>query len=316
MRTLAPAALIVAFVGFIESISVAKAIAARERYKIDSNAELRALGLSNVGAAFFSGFPVAGSFSRTAVQYQSGGRTQMASILTALMVVLTLLALTPLFYYLPNAALAAVIVVAVYKLLDFREARRIFRLRSADGVALLITLAVTLLFGVEQGILAGAAFSLLAFLRRTAYPEITELGYVEEEDAFLGLRSNPEAQTFPEALILRFDARLYFANIPYLEECLISLVPDRPDLKYVILDCRGVNGIDVTAIESLENLVSEYRARDIQVLCTHVKRQIRERLKRAGWEEKFGNISYPTTRDAVHDLGLLEEQRVPGADTR
>ncbi len=315
-RALLPAALIVAFVGFIESISVAKAIAARERYKIDSNAELRALGLSNVGAAFFSGFPVAGSFSRTAVQYQSGGRTQMASILTALMVVLTLLALTPLFYYLPDAALAAVIVVAVYKLLDLREARHIFRVRGSDGLTLLITFSATLLFGVEQGILAGAAFSLLAFLRRTAYPEITELGYVEEEDAFLGLRSHPEAKTFPEALILRFDARLYFANIPFLEECLISLIPDRPRLKYVILDCRGINDVDVTAIEGLENLAAEYRARGIRLLFTHVKKQIRDRLERAGWEERFGNTDYPTTRDAVHDLGLLEERRVHNPEAR
>ena len=261
MTTLVPATLIVAFVGFIESISVAKAIAAREKYKIDSNQELRALGLANVGAAFFSGFPVAGSFSRTAVQYQSGGRTQMASIITALMVIATLLVLTPLFYYLPNAALAAVIVVAVYKLLDFREARHIFKIRSSDGLTLLITFLVTLLVGVEQGIIAGAAFALLAFLRRTAYPEVIELGYVEREDTFKGLRSYPGAKTFPEALILRFDARLYFANIPFLEEYLISEIPDRPELKYVIIDSRGINDIDVTALEGLEDLISEYRSR-------------------------------------------------------
>ena len=216
------------------------------------------MGLANVGAAFFSGFPVAGSFSRTAVQYQSGGRTQVASIITALMVVVTLLVLTPLFYYLPNAALAAVIVVAVYKLLDFQEVRYIFRIRGPDGLAMLITFLVTLLVGVEQGIIAGAAFALLAFLRRTAYPEIIELGYVEEDDTFKGLRSYPEAQTFPEALILRFDARLYYANIPFLEEYLISEVPDRPDLEYVVIDSRGINGIDVTALEGLENLISEY----------------------------------------------------------
>ncbi|CAN5649483.1 sulfate permease [soil metagenome] len=315
MRTLAPAALIVAFVGFIESISVAKAIAAHEKYKIDSNQELRALGLANFGAAFFSGFPVAGSFSRTAVQYQSGGRTQMASIITALMVILTLLFLTPLFYYLPNAALAAVIVVAVYKLLDFREARYIFKIRGPDGLALLITFLVTLLVGVEQGIIAGAAFALLAFIRRTAYPEVIELGYVEEESTFKGLRSYPEAKTFPEALILRFDARLYYANIPFLEEYLISTVPDRPHLKYVIIDSRGINGIDVTALEGLETLISEYRARNIKILFTHMKKQVRERLSKSGWEQKFGDIRYPTTRDALQDIGLLKEKETsdPGA---
>lgn len=313
IRALAPAALVVAFVGFIESISVAKTVAAREKYKIDSNQELKALGLANVAAAFFSGFPVAGSFSRTAVQYQSGGRTQMASIMTVLMVMMVLLFLTPLFYYLPDAALAAVILVAVYKLLDLREARRVFRIRWADGLALLITFVVTLLIGVEEGILAGAAFALLAFLRRTAYPEITELGYVEEEDAFLGVRSHPEAKTFPEILIVRFDARLYFANIPFLEDYLLSEVANRPQLKYVVIDCRGINGIDVTALEGLENLILEYRSRGTEILITNVKRQIRQRLEKAGWDERFNNISHPTTRDALRELGLLEKSNTSTA---
>lgn len=313
IRALVPAAVVVAFVGFVESISVARAVAARERYRIDSSAELRALGLANVAAAFFSGFPVAGSFSRTAVQYRAGGRTQAASIMTALMVVATLLFLTPLFYHLPNAALAAVIVVAVYGLIDLREARRAFRTGTADGLALLITFVVTLLVGVEQGILAGAAFALLAFIRRTAYPNITELGYVQSEDAFLGLRSYPEAKVYPEALIVRFDARLYFANIPFLEEWLISAAAERPRLRWIVLDCRGVNDIDVTAIEGLENLVSKYRAAGIEVLFTHVKLQVREPLEAAGWDEGFeSSMRYPTTRDALRHVGLLDEPDAPG----
>jgi SulP family sulfate permease len=307
IRALAPAALIVAFVGFVESISVARAVAARERYKIDSNAELRAIGLANMAAAFFSGFPVAGSFSRTAVQHQAGGRTQAASIMSALMVVATLLFLTPLFYYLPNAALAAVIVVAVLGLLDFGEARRAFRTRAADGLAILITFSVTLLVGVEQGILAGVAFALLAFVRRTAYPRIAELGYVEDENAFLGLRSHPRAKTYPEVLILRFDARLYFANIPFLEEWLICAVADRPHLKWIVLDGRGINGIDVTAIEGLENLVSKYRAMGIETLFTHLKLQVREPLDDAGWNDKFeGTMRYLTTRDALQHIGVQD----------
>ena len=311
-RALSTAALIVAFVGFVESISVAKAIAARENYKIDSNQELRALGLANVSAAFFSGFPVAGSFSRTAVQYQSGGRTQLASIVTALLIVATLLFLTPLFYYLPNATLAAVIVVAVYRLIDLEEARRIFKIRLADGVALLLTFAVTLLLGVEQGIIVGAAFALIMFIRRTAYPHIAEMGYVKEEDAFLGLERFPQAKTYPEVLILRFDARLYFANIPFLEDRLISEVADRPQLKWIVLDCRGINSIDVTAIVNLESLMSEYRSHGIEILFTHVKLQIRERLKSAGWKEKFGeNITYSTTREALRKIDLLEDRQSP-----
>lgn len=309
IRALAPAALIVAFVGFIESISVAKAVAARENYKIDSNQELKALGYANVAAAFFSGFPVAGSFSRTAVQYRSGGRTQMASIITALMIVVVLLFLTPLFYYLPNAALAAVILVAVFGLVDVKEARRIYRIRRDDGLALLVTLVVTLLVGVEQGILAGVVVALIFFIRRTAYPRVFELGYVEHEDSFLGQNSYPEGRTFPKTLILRFDARLYFANIPYLEDYLISATADRPDLELLVIDFRGVNGIDVTAIEGLENLISEYRARGVKVLFTHVKPQVRGRLERAGWAAEYPEvIRHQTTRDAFKSLGLLADK--------
>ncbi len=308
LRALLPAALTVAFVGFIESISVAKAVAAKEKYKIDSNQELQALGLANISAAFFSGFPVAGSFSRTAVQYQSGAKTQLASIITALMIVVTLIFLTPLFYYLPNAALAAIIIMAVYRLLDLEEGRRIFKIRRADGYALLLTFALTLLIGVQEGIIIGALFALLAFVRRTAYPRIAEMGYVEEKEAFLALERFPEAKTYPEALIIRFDAALYYANVPFLEEWLIKAVADRPHLKWIVIDCRGVNSIDVTAIVGLEDLVSGYRSQGIKILFSHVKLQIRERLKKASWDEKFGeDLLYSTTRDALRAIGLLEK---------
>lgn len=310
IQALLPTALTVAFVGFVESISVAKAIAAKEKYKIDSNQELKALGLANISAAFSSGFPVAGSFSRTAVQYQSGARTQLASIVTALAIVLTLLILTPLFYHLPNAALAAIIVVAVYRLLDFGEARRIFKVRSADGYALVLTFVVTLLVGVEEGILVGALFALLAFVRRTAYPHIAEMGYVQDKDAFLALERFPEARAYPEVLIIRFDASLYYANVPFLEEWLLKAVADRPQIEWIVIDCRGVNSIDITAIEGLENLVSEYRSREIEILFTHVKLQIRERLERVDRDKILGQYPlYATTRDALRAIGPLQEAK-------
>ena len=300
VRSLLPAALAVALVGFVESVSVAKAVAARERYRLESNAELRGLGLANVAAAFTSGMPVAGSFSRTAVQYEAGARTQIASVVTAGVVVLTLLFFTPLFYYLPDAALAAVILVAVFGLLDFRQARRIFRVSPVDGATLVVTFLVTLLVGVEEGILAGALFALLAFLRRTAYPNVTQLGYVPEERAFLDLERWPGAETDPDVLIVRFDAALYYANVPYLEEKLLELVSGKPGVRWIVIDCRGINAIDVTAVEGLEALVSGYRSRGVGIMLTHVKLRVRERLAGAGWSEKFGHWTlHSTTRDAV-----------------
>lgn len=247
----------------------------------------------------------------------------MRQIATALLVVLVLLFLTPLFYYLPSAALAAVILVAVYRLLDLEEAWRVFKVSPVDGLALLITFLATLFVGVEQGILIGVLFTLLAFIRRTAYPRIAELGYVEEKDAFLGLESFPRAKTIPGALVVRFDARLYFANVPFLEEWLLKRVAERPDLRWIFIDCRGVNDIDVTAIEGLEDLVSGYRSRGIEIIFTHMKLPVREQLEKAGWDERFGGgdhrYHYQTTREAVRAVGLPvggetpePERRVPG----
>lgn len=305
IRSLFSAALTIAFVGFVSSISAAKAVATRERHKIDSDQELRALGLANVCAAFSSGFPIAGSLTRTAVQFQAGARTQLASITTALVIVLTLLFLTPLFYYLPSAALAATIVVAVYKLLDFKDARRTFRVSKTDGGALLVTFVTTLLVGVEQGIVIGSVFALLAFVRRSAYPNVVEMGYVEEKQSFLGVDRFPAARIYEHILIVRFDAALYYANVPVLEEWLIKAVANRPQLEWIVVDCRGVNSIDSTAIVGLEDLITDYRSREIGILFSHVKLGIRERLEKAGWGTKFGgNPQYSTTRDAARAIGL------------
>lgn len=306
VRQLLPSALIIAFVGFISSISAAKEIATKENYKIDSSQELRALGVSNASASLFSGFPVAGSLSRIAVSYQWGARTQLAQIGSALLVVVALLFFTPTFEYLPNAALAAVILAAVSGLLDVKEARRILKARREDGLAFILAFVVTLLVGVEEGVIAGAVFALLAFIRRTAYPTITELGYVAEEDAYLDLQRFPQAETYPGALIVRFEADLYFANISFLEEWLISRVPDKPQLEWIVINCRGINSIDVTAVEGLERLISDYRERGIELILAGMKLPVSKQLERAGWsKDPAWNASYRTTRDALRDIGLL-----------
>ncbi|WP_353626445.1 SulP family inorganic anion transporter [Bacillus sp. JCM 19041] len=171
---LLPTALTISFIGFMESIAIAKAIAAKERYKVEPNKELVGLGLANVGGAFFSGFPVAGGFSRSAVNYQSGAKTPFATIITAIFILLTLLFFTGLFYYLPQAVLAAIIMVAVYSLIDIKEAKRLFRVKKADGWTWVLTFLATLLLGIEQGIFIGIAFSFAVFIWRSAYPH--ELG--------------------------------------------------------------------------------------------------------------------------------------------
>lgn len=307
MSALLPTALAVVLVGYIESFSVAKSIAAREKYKIDANQEFRALGLANVSAGLFSGFPVAGSFSRTAVNYQAGARTQLACIITAVMIVVSLLFLTPLLFHMPISALAAIIIVSVFRLLDLDEIKHIFRIRRADGLIMAVTAVTTLFVGIMEGILLGALFGLLAFLQRTVRPDVTELGYVPDSDAFLGLRSHPTARTDPRVVVLRFAASLYYANVSFLEERLMQEVADRPELEYIVIDCRATNSIDVTALDELEDLIAAYRAQGISVMLTHANLSVRERIKRAEWDLKFGPdiIGHPTTRTALAAVGLL-----------
>lgn len=310
VSALAPTALIITFVGLVESIAVAKAMALRENQKIEPNQELNALGMGNLTAAFFSTYPIAGSFSRTAVNYESGARSQLSSITTALLIVLTLLFLTPLFYYLPNAVLAAIVMVAVYGLIQLKEARSLLRIKRGDGLSFLLTFFLTLLIGVERGLILGALFSILAFIRGTAYPNITELGYVKEQDAFRDLRSHPTAITYPEALIVRFDRSFYFANVSFFEEWLISKTAENPNLKYVFVDCSGVNDMDATAAKVLEGAIQGYRSRGIDVRFVGMKGPVRERVKEAGWDEKFEDVArHATMKAALNSVGLLAQPK-------
>ena len=189
------------------------------------------LGLANVAGGLFSGYPVAGGFSRTAVNYQAGARTPLASVFTAALVLLTLLFLTPLFTHLPNAVLAAIILVAVIGLIDFKEARYLFKIKQADGWSFVVTFLVTLGFGMDRGLLAGIAFSLMLFVLRSARPGMSILGRVGEQE-FRDLRRYPDAVTQPWLLILRFEASLYFANAGFVEDRIRELLAQQPEVRH------------------------------------------------------------------------------------
>lgn len=301
-------ALTISFVGFMESIAVAKSIANREKYKVEANKELVGLGLANVAGSMFSAYPVTGGFSRSAVNYQSGARTPLASIITAVLIVMTLLFFTPLFYYLPNAVLAAIVMVAVYGLIDFMEPVKLFKVKKVDGWTLLITFAATLLIGIEQGILVGVAFSLALFIWRSAYPHTTEVGYLPEEDVFRNVTRYPEAQTFPNTLVVRVDASLYFANAAFWENWLNDAVLDRPELRYIILDFSAVNDIDAVALQTLEDLMKSLKERDIEVHIAGMKGPVRDIVQRAGWNKKFGtDISHLSVQHALETFGVWRE---------
>ncbi len=303
---LLPTALTVLFVGFMESIAVAESIAAKERYKIDSNLELKGLGLANIVSSFLSGYPVTGGFSRTAVNYQAGARTPFASIFTALIVILTIVLLTPLFYHLPNAVLAAIIMVAVIGLIDVRDAKHLFRVKKIDGWTFLLTFIATLVFGSQKGILMGVAFSLLVFIWRSSHPHTAEIGYLEKEGVFRNVNRFPEAKTFPEVLILRIDASLYFANMAFCENLLRKKIADEPDLKWILIDLSGVNDIDAVAIDTLEELMEDYQEKGIDFLFAGMKGPVRDLVARAGWNEKYGKrIQYFSIKHALQVIGMM-----------
>ncbi|MHA6252712.1 SulP family inorganic anion transporter [Oceanobacillus sp. CAU 1775] len=284
---LLPVALTISFIGFMESIAMAKAIATKEKYKVVPNKELVGLGLANVAGSFFSAYPVTGGFSRSAVNYQAGARTPLASIITAILILLTLLFFTGLFYFLPQAVLAAIIMVAVYSLIDIKEAKYLFNVRSLDGWTWVVTFMATLTIGIEQGILIGLAFSLLVFIGRSAYPHVAELGYLPEENVFRNVKRFPNVKVDPEVLIFRVDASLYFANMTFLEDKLCERVGEKPQLKWIILDFSGVNSIDAVAIHSLERMMENCSQGNIQFLFAGIKGPVMDLLKKAKWEEKY-----------------------------
>ncbi|MBM4340874.1 MAG: sulfate permease [Deltaproteobacteria bacterium] len=298
-----PTALTILFVGFMESISVATWIAGKERYSIDSNQELKGLGLANIAASFFSAYPVTGGLSRTAVNYESGARTGLASMISASIVILILLFFTSLFHSLPKAALAAIVIVAVTGLIDVKGLNHLFKIKKTDGWVFLLTCLATLLLGSEKGILMGMVFSLLVFIWRSAHPHVAELGYLKEEKIFRNIKRYPEAQRFPDALILRVDASLYFANMSFLKDILQKRLAETPVVKWVILDLSGVNDMDGVAIDSLEEMMKNYGEKEIRFIFTDVKGPVRDLISKAGWEDTFGrSIDYPTLLHALRAI--------------
>jgi SulP family sulfate permease len=306
ITTLVPAAFTIFFVGYMEALAVAKIIAAKKQYTIDPDQELRALGLANISASFFSAYPVTGGFSRTAVNYETGGQTGLSSIVTAGIVILTLLFLTPLFYYLPTAVLAAIIITAVYGLIDIATARDLFTIKKVDGWTLVLTFCLTLIVGPVWGLLIGLAFSLIVFIWRSAYPHIAELGYLEKDDLFRNVMRFPDLVTYPHIVILRIDAPLYFANLKFLEDRLHQAIIEKPELQWIVLDMADVSDIDAVAIHTLEHLMDTYGERNIDFLFTDMIGPVRDLVEKAGWTEKYGDkIKYLSVKHALRAIGAM-----------
>ena len=258
---------------------------------------------ANVEAVLFSGYAVTGGFSRTAVNYQSGARTRLAAVFTAILILLTLLFLTPLFHYLPQAVLAAVIVVAVSGLVDAKAAVRLFRIKRMDGWTLLVTFVVTLGVGIDQGILTGILFSLVLFVARSSHPRTVALGYVAADNSYRDIRRHPAAATDPEMILIRVDASLYFANARFVEDRVRERMAATPRALWVVMDMSGVNDVDAVAVSTLDNLMEEAGDQGVRFAFAGMKAQVREVVERAGWPQRLGmDMDYPSLGTAVREV--------------
>ncbi|MFZ4759473.1 MAG: SulP family inorganic anion transporter, partial [Burkholderiaceae bacterium] len=273
---LAVPALLISVVGFVESVSVGQTLAAKRRQRIDPDQELVALGASNLSAALTGGLPVTGGFSRSVVNFDAGAQTPAAGVFTALGILMATLFLTPALYYLPQATLAATIVVAVLTLVDFSILRRTWRFAKADFLAVASTLLATLAIGVEVGLVVGVGVSLALHLYRTSRPHIATVGLVPGTEHFRNVLRHT-VLTHPSLLSLRVDESLYFANARSLEDRINDAVATQPALQHVVLQCSAVNDIDASALESLEAIDLRLRDAGIAFHLSEVKGPVMDR---------------------------------------
>ncbi len=301
-QALLPAAALIAFVSYLESVSVAKALAAKRRQKVDADQELVGLGAANIAAAFTGASPVAGGFARSMVNFAAGANTPLASILTALLLAISVLFLTPLFHYLPQAVLAATIVVAVAQLIDLRSFRRTWQYNKADFAAQAVTFLIVLSIGVETGIITGIALSLMLYLWRSSRPHFAVVGQVGDTEHYRNVKRH-KVRTDPGVLLFRIDENLFFPNAGYLEDSLRAEVAANPEITDVVLICSSVSLVDASALETLEELRETLHAAGVTLHLAEVKGPVMDRLQRTSFIEDLapGQV-FLSTHDAVKHL--------------
>jgi SulP family sulfate permease len=300
-----PIALTLSFIAFLEAISVSKAVESKHKtYKVLPNQEFFALGIGNMVGSFFQTYPATGGFSRTAVSDQAGAKTPLAAIISALVVALTLLFLTPVFYSLPKAVLAAIIMVAVFGLLDFRIPKQLLQYSKRDLIILNITLLVTATIGIKEGIITGIILSLAMLVYRTTKPHIAVLGKVPNTHFYRNIERFNDIEIDDDILILRFDAQLYFANVNYFKDKLYENVNKKGDvLKLLIIDGESINNIDSTAIYALHDILEDMEKRGIDVYFSGIKGPVMDNMIRSGFMRKADeNHFFMSIQEAVDNF--------------
>jgi len=308
--SLAGSAFIISIIGFVESVSVAQTLAAKKRQRIEPDQELVGLGASNVASALSGGFPVTGGFSRSVVNFDAGAETPAAGAFTALGLTLAALFLTPLLVFLPKATLAATIIVAVLSLVDFSILKRTWVYSKADFAAVTATILLTLGFGVEVGVSAGVVLSVVLFLYKTSRPHIAEVGLVPGTEHFRNVRRH-KVLTHPEVMTLRLDENLYFANARYIEDQVLARLEKGCPVKHVVLMCSAVNVIDLSALETLEEINRRLGDMGIKLHLSEVKGPVMDRLRRTHFLDELTGEVFTCQYGAQQELGPLVKGRGP-----
>ena len=302
-------AVIISVIGFMEAISIAKAMAARTRQRLDPNQELIGQGLGNLVSGLFQGYAVSGSFSRSAVNINAGAITGFSAVVTGLAVGATLLFLTPLLYHLPQATLAAVIMMAVINLVKIEPIVYAWRVQPHDGIVAIVTFGLTLIVAphLETGIVTGVLLSLGLFLFRTMRPRISVLS--RDPDGTLRDAEVRKLATCDNISVIRFDGPLFFANTGYFNDTVLDRVASKPNLKFVIIDAEGINEIDATGEEMLHELDKRLQSVGIELLIARAKKQIMDILRRTGFVEAMGTERFfrLRTRAFEYAWSQLEE---------
>ena len=293
------AAFVIALVAFMETISMAKALATQTKQRVDANQELIGQGLANLSGSVFQSYPVTGSFSGSAINMQAGARTGLASVFNGLFVGVTLLFLTPYLYHLPQAVLSVVIIMAVASLIHFSSIKRAWLANRNDGVVAVTSFVLTLVFAphLDQGVLAGAGLALVLYLYRTMQPRVSVLA--RHPDGTLRDAEAYNLEKCDNISMIRFDGSLYFANTSYFEDRILERVASKPALKYVIVVGDGINQIDATGEEMLVNLAERLQTSGIIMIFTGLKKQVMDVFHRTGFHDQLGAGHFFRTEDTA-----------------
>jgi len=308
LEQLLPSALLIAMVVFMESTSIGTAIAVKQRAKIIPNQELVGLGFANLGAALAGGFPVAGSFARTIVNFSAGAATQLAGIVTALLVLCALVGFGWFFYYLPKSILAAIILLSAWQLIDWQGIRQTFTFSAADAVTFVFTFIAVLVLGVESGILVGIGISFVLLIRSSSKPHIAIVGRWQGTEHFRSVTRH-EVETLPNVLAVRIDESFYFVNSRYIETYLLNEITESPELEHVLLICTATNFIDSSGLEMLEMLADSLEELGVTLHLAEVKGPVMDKLKETDFFEHMRGEIFFTTDIAMRTLAETKSAR-------